>query len=272
MAVTKLIPAIRKLGYKNKSGIKLLKELRASDFEIEGTLTVERVRMAVAKIKAKDDEPDATKPSKSGIKKRTMETSKKPSKERRREEGVKVKKQKLPKKKPFKYNEVTFGKTTTPGYEFVSNMFPTAIYCLVNGEYIMFYCVEQAFQYMKTTSKSHREKIRNCIKAKDAKYHGSERAGCPMKEDWLDLREKVMYEILKAKYSQNAVMAEKLLDTGDVPIIEIAPWDKEGFWGVDEERQGKNRSGKLTEKVRTWLRKRKGNKEFVGYYSAVLDD
>ena len=286
MAQTKLLPALRKIKYKGKTTLKLLKELRESGMDIPGKLTVERIRAAVQKLEDKEEQASCSSAeSKKSIKRVINNKQKKtnnqekdfPAKKAKkasgkREDGVKVKKQKLPKKKPFKHNEITFGKITTPGYECFSNMFPTAIYCLVNGEYIMFYSVEQAFQYMKTDSKSHREKIGNCVKAKDARYHGSARASCPMKENWGDIKEDIMFEILKAKYTQNVVMGEKLMETEDVPIVEIAPWDKEGFWGVDDDRQGQNKTGKLHERVRKWLRKRKGNKETVGYYSAELED
>lgn len=258
------MPALRKIGYRGKSTLKLLKELR--EFDIPGKLTVERIRASVEKLDAKSESPETKKAS-----------TKKKKSSTRDDTDVKIKKapglrKPKPKPKPFKHNEITFGKVTTPGYEIFSNMHVAPVYCLVNDAYIMFYSAEQAFQYMKTESAEHRTKIRNCIKPKDARYQGSAKAGCPLRDDWDEVKESIMFEILKAKYSQNVVMGEMLMGTEDVPIVEIAPWDKEKFWGVDTDRQGKNTTGKLHERVRKWLRKKKGTLPTIQYYTAELND
>jgi ribA/ribD-fused uncharacterized protein len=169
------------------------------------------------------------------------------------------------------HTEITFGATTTKGFESFSNMHPSAISCLVNGNFIMFYSAEQAFQYMKTTSVSHRAKIINCIKGKDARYHGSAKAGCPIKSNWDTLKIGVMKNILLAKFSQNLVLAELLISTEAIPIVEIAPWDKERFWGVGVDRVGQNKTGELLQKVRTKLKTSSVSK-IVSYYTADLND
>lgn len=237
----KLMAAVKSVDYKGKPAVRvknLVLDKYGQSLDLgDKPLTTVRIKRILDKLSDGESEPKV--------------------KGKGREENTKVKKTKKSKAPEFKFNEVTFGKTVTPGYEFCSNMFPTAIYCLVDGEYIMFYSVEQAFQYMKTNSKSHQQKIINCIKPKDARYHGSARAECPLRDDWEEVKVDVMFQLLKGKYSQNKVMAEKILETGNVPIVEIAPWDKENFWGVNEKREGKNHTGKLTEKVRSWLRKMK---------------
>jgi ribA/ribD-fused uncharacterized protein len=172
-----------------------------------------------------------------------------------------LQKAKLPKKIFYGLPE-----TATEGYGWLSNMAPAVIYAYVGKRYstdgfLTFVNVEQAFQWIKVDDKK-RNVIINCLKPKDAKYHGSEKAGAVMREDWHDIREEVMYQILLAKYSQHLVIRKNLIETEKVPLTEVAPWDKEKFWGVDKNLEGKNMQAKLTEKVRKYLIKNP-NSSFV---------
>lgn len=192
------------------------------------------------------------------------------------EPKAEVKKKKPSKKKKTKLklpDVIKFGdvKHATEGYGWLSNMFPCTIYLKVPKDFssdgfLMFYSVEQAFQWAKTTSVESRTKIYNCIKAKDARYHGSERANCVMRDEWSEdgYKEAVMLEILKSKYSQNKVLCEKLIATKDIPLYEVAPWDKQKFWGVDAKLEGSNKTAKLTMKVRKKLSVE------TGYYTGTL--
>ena len=59
-----------------------------------------------------------------------------------------------------------------------------------------------------------------------------------------------MEEIVRAKFGQNPVLADKLLATGDTLLIEGNTWGDK-FWGVDTRvGQGENHLGKILMKVR----------------------
>lgn len=162
-------------------------------------------------------------------------------------------KEKVAKKKDV---EIIRYNSTISNWRWLSNFQQCMIVLYVekgSDEKLEFASAEAAFQYFKTRSPEQRQKIYNCIKASDARYQGSEKAGCTMRKDWPDIREDVMLAILKAKYMQNYYLRKWLLATDTAELIELAPWDKELFWGTDESGNGENRSGKLTMQVREWL-------------------
>jgi ribA/ribD-fused uncharacterized protein len=139
-----------------------------------------------------------------------------------------------------------------------------------SDETLTFANAEAAFQYFKTRSPEQRQKIYNCVKASDARYQGSEKAGCVMRKDWFDIREPVMLAVLKAKYMQNYYLRKWLIATDKAELIELSPWDKELFWGTDDSGNGENKSGKLTMQVREWLREMEENRVVKIYVGAFL--
>jgi ribA/ribD-fused uncharacterized protein len=69
----------------------------------------------------------------------------------------------------------------------------------------------------------------------------------PIRENWNEVKEEVMYQGLKLKFGQNADLKQKLLDTGNREIIEHT--DKDHYWG-DGLGKGKNRLGILLMQLR----------------------
>ena len=61
-----------------------------------------------------------------------------------------------------------------------------------------------------------------------------------------------MEDILRHKLEQNLYVKEKLLDTGDLEIIEDSP--KDAFWGWGSDRNGENQLGRIWMKLRDELR------------------
>lgn len=74
------------------------------------------------------------------------------------------------------------------------------------------------------------------------------RKGKELKDDWEEIKVDIMLKGLRAKFSQNHELKEKLLATGDVIIHEDSPNDM--FWG----KKGKDMLGKLLMQVRDELR------------------
>ena len=70
----------------------------------------------------------------------------------------------------------------------------------------------------------------------------------PLREDWNSIKEQIMYEICKAKFTQNPDLAEKLLETGDAELIE-GNWWHDTTWGMCN-GEGQNLLGKILMRVR----------------------
>lgn len=67
-------------------------------------------------------------------------------------------------------------------------------------------------------------------------------------EDWSEIKIEIMEDICRNKLQQNPYIQHKLLQTGDVPIVEDSP--KDDFWGWGKNRDGRNELGKI------WMRLR----------------
>ena len=75
----------------------------------------------------------------------------------------------------------------------------------------------------------------------------------PVREDWDDVKLEVMKEIVRAKFTQNPNIAERLLATGDALIVEENNWH-DTFWGIDSKTgEGCNHLGKILMMVRNEL-------------------
>jgi ribA/ribD-fused uncharacterized protein len=78
-----------------------------------------------------------------------------------------------------------------------------------------------------------------------------------LRADWEETRLDIMYDILKAKFTQNPEIRQKLLDTGDTMLIEGNTWC-DNFWGSCtcpdcKRKEKKNMLGKLLMRLRTEL-------------------
>ena len=72
-----------------------------------------------------------------------------------------------------------------------------------------------------------------------------------MRSDWEEVKDKVMYEIVLAKFTQNPDLKEKLLATGDESLEEGNTWG-DTIWGTVD-GVGENRLGKILMRVRDEL-------------------
>jgi ribA/ribD-fused uncharacterized protein len=71
-------------------------------------------------------------------------------------------------------------------------------------------------------------------------------------KNWDKLKVGIMYDICKHKMLQNPYVLHKLLQTGDLDIIEDSP--KDNFWGWGLKKDGRNELGKIWMKLRAQLR------------------
>ena len=135
---------------------------------------------------------------------------------------------------------VTKIKKFTGKYKFLSNFYP----CFVTYKGIRYPSVEHAFQAAKTFDNNQRFAFCIVPTASDAKKLGRK---LKLRNDWEQIKEEVMYECLKSKFS-NENLKEMLLQTGDA-YIEEGNNHGDKIWGTVN-GQGQNKLGKLLMKIR----------------------
>lgn len=132
-------------------------------------------------------------------------------------------------------------------YRFLSNYYEAPI------EYdgIVYLNNEAAFQAQKTTRISEKIKFQNLNPA-EAKKLGRK---ILLRDDWEKVKEKYMYEIVKAKFTQHQYLKKKLLDTHPHELIEGTTGWHDNIWGNCECPKcknivGENKLGKILMRVR----------------------
>lgn len=134
-------------------------------------------------------------------------------------------------------------------YDFLSNFY---IHNVVYEE-LVFPTNENAFQAMKTSDKDKRQKF-TTITASQSKQMGRQ---VQLRSDWEEAKNTIMYEIVKAKFSQDNFLKEKLLATKN-EVLEEGNWWHDNYWGICncikcQDIKGKNNLGKILMLVRKEL-------------------
>lgn len=128
---------------------------------------------------------------------------------------------------------------------FLSNFYP----CVVRWHNHDFPSLEHAYQAAKAKFASDYETIKELPTAADAKKHGKT---IEIRDDWTNIRIKVMKELVELKFSQNEDLKEKLLSTNDAELIEGNTWG-DTYWGICKGK-GENNLGKILMLVRSKLK------------------
>ena len=111
--------------------------------------------------------------------------------------------------------------------------------------------VEHFFQSQKFPGDSVlQEKIRVAKTPVGAKRMG-QTASEHFRPDWEEVKEQVMLEGLRAKFTQNPEVAALLRSTGTAALYEKMPRDS--YWGTGPNGCGRNRMGRLLEQIRKEL-------------------
>lgn len=132
----------------------------------------------------------------------------------------------------------------TGEHAFLSNFYPAE----VEFEGQTYPTAEHAFQAAKTTDRVQRAWIRTANYPGLAKKRGR---SITLREGWDDMRLQVMESLVLAKFVAHDDLREKLLATGDRPLMEGNHWG-DTFWGVSG-GAGENHLGKILERVRSHL-------------------
>lgn len=128
-------------------------------------------------------------------------------------------------------------------YAFLSNFY----YSPVKYRNLIYLNAEAAFQAQKESCEKDKEQYTRMNPAQ-AKLVGR---NCNLREDWEEIKEQTMYEIVKAKFTQNEALARLLLATGDA-YLEEGNWWHDTTWGVCN-GVGQNKLGKILMRVREEL-------------------
>lgn len=71
--------------------------------------------------------------------------------------------------------------------------------------------------------------------------------------DWLEVRNRVMWEAIRAKFGQSGFLTRELLLTGDARLCEVSPFDS--YWGSGPDGLGLNRLGRMLMHLRHRLKR-----------------
>lgn len=130
-------------------------------------------------------------------------------------------------------------------YRFLSNYYNSPI----EYEGYTYGSVEAAFQAQKTLDVGRRREFTRLAPNK-AKALGRR---VPLRSDWEDVKDEIMYNLVKIKFLSNPELRKKLLATLTEELVEVNTW-RDTYWGQCEGK-GQNKLGKILMKVREELRK-----------------
>lgn len=108
---------------------------------------------------------------------------------------------------------------------------------------------EHAFQAAKTLDPDERRQIRMEVTPGRAKRLGRKVA---LRHDWDEIKEGVMLELVRQKFTTHPELARRLIHTGNARIVEENHWN-DTLWGVCD-GVGENRLGEILMRVRSELR------------------
>ena len=131
----------------------------------------------------------------------------------------------------IKVKEIKFYKVNDD-YGFMSNFAP---YPFSDGSKI-WPTSEHYFQAQKFLVPQIQEKIRQIASPMDAALEGRNRQN-PLRPDWEEVKDKVMLQALRMKFSQNPEIAKELLATGDA--ILIGHTRNDAYWADGEMALGR---------------------------------
>ena len=130
-------------------------------------------------------------------------------------------------------------------FGFLSNMHPAAF----EWDGRTYRNSEAAFQSAKSLDPAVRDRFSE-MTGFVAKREGKK---VQLRRDWERVKDEIMMEIVRAKFSQNPDLLKKLIGTGDMELVEGNAWH-DTYWGVDAATgEGENHLGIILMCVRAEL-------------------
>jgi ribA/ribD-fused uncharacterized protein len=130
-------------------------------------------------------------------------------------------------------------------FDFLSNFLQTDVF--LDG--VRYANSEAAFQAQKCAKMIDRFQFANLLPGK-AKRLGRK---VTLRSDWEQVKDQVMYDVVKAKFQQHPQLRDKLVATGDSYLEEGNTWN-DTYWGVCK-GEGQNKLGHILMRIRS---------EFIG--------
>jgi ribA/ribD-fused uncharacterized protein len=131
-------------------------------------------------------------------------------------------------------------------YRWLSNFWYADI--VVDG--FTYKTVEHAFQCAKTLIPQEQAWIASALSPGEAKQRGGK---VTLREDWDDIKVRIMKELLRQKFARHPGLGKRLVDTYPEQLMEGNNWG-DRFWGVDSQTlEGENWMGRLLMDVRQEL-------------------
>ena len=122
-------------------------------------------------------------------------------------------------------------------YAFMSNMYACEIPCVIRGQHYTFHNAEALYQAMECPERASEFEP---LDGPAAKRLGKR---VPIRPDWEKIKLQVMARVVHAKFGKNPALAEKLMATGDIDIVETNSW-RDTYWGTYK-GAGSNHLGKI---------------------------
>ncbi|MFN8480108.1 MAG: NADAR family protein [Kouleothrix sp.] len=141
---------------------------------------------------------------------------------------------------------ISFYRVREP-YGFCSNFAP---YPIVIDE-LTWPTSEHYFQAQKFFDETIQTRIRHAASPMEAATLGRDRR-FPIRPDWESIKDDIMYDAVRAKFTQHQAIRDQLLATGDAYLIEHTANDR--YWADGGDGTGKNRLGQILMRVREELR------------------
>lgn len=160
--------------------------------------------------------------------------------------------------------------THNPDNNYLSNMYPCAVLVEDFGETVEFPSSEHYYQFLKhkdivihmtnddtdfqivdMKSDDSLNWLVACMDSGNTGYKIKRMSkDVKLRNNWNSFKVLAMEHAIKYKFDSNPVLLQKLLDTGDRPIVEMTDWN-DTFWGIDyNSKVGQNHLGKLLMKYR----------------------
>ncbi len=112
---------------------------------------------------------------------------------------------------------------------------------------------EAAFQSAKVKDIDKRREFCN-LEPNESKRRGR---GVKLRNDWEYIKDSVMEQIVRDKFTRNLDLRQKLIETADLKLEEGNTWGDK-YWGVHNGK-GKNKLGRILMKVREEIREEEKN-------------
>lgn len=138
-------------------------------------------------------------------------------------------------------------------FRFLSSFYPVPHGVLLDG--VLYPSVEHAYQAAKLRPEKRLKHIdRSAAPGQVKRASRTNDFKVDVRDDWDEIKLEVMKDLVRQKFVPGSDLAEKLLATGDQPIVEGNNWG-DSFWGVSlKTGEGQNHLGKILMERRSDLR------------------